>query len=79
MGSSCLGDSLILSLFFLLHSFPKFSPAAPVFPLAALCSPSVSPLAGDTQKAACVEQLKPAAAARKSEGTKPCGWGEEKS
>lgn len=40
MGSSCLGDSLILSLFFLLRSFPKFSPVAPVFPLAALCSPS---------------------------------------
>lgn len=74
MGSSCLGDSLILSLFFLLHSFPKFSPVAPVFPFAALYSPSVPPLAGDTQNAACVGQLKPAAVARKSEGTKPCDW-----
>lgn len=53
MGSSCLGDSLSISLFFLLLSLfevQSCTPSLPLLPLAALCLPSVIPRAGDTLK-----------------------------
>lgn len=70
--------SLNLSLFFLLLSFPKFSPANPGCP----CSHSQPCVFTQRYSArwrhakdACAEQLKPTTAARKSEGKKPYGWG----
>lgn len=53
MGSSCLGDSLSISLFFFTSFPPEVQPCTPrlpVLPLAALSLPSATPLAGDTQK-----------------------------
>lgn len=56
MGSSCLGDSLIPSLLFFTPFLAQVEPRSPRVP-------AVPPLAGDTQNAARVGQLKPAAAA----------------
>ena len=73
MGSSCLGDSLSISLFFSLLPLPRLSSRAVPAPTAALGLPRAT-RSGGQAKGACAEQLTPTPAARKPEGKKLYGW-----